>query len=100
MQRTDIVQTEDEFYDENSHAVLDLIERSMLKRLDRSVDKFLFLYIFILNHTYRDAADVLGVSLGKVQDRVHAVRASLVSYRKGYSFTKSVDEIIDKASRG
>lgn len=73
-----------------SDYALEFVERQLLKRLNKSVDKFILLYIFMLNHTYREAGEVLGVSVGKVHKRVLVIKQRLSPFATGYDFKNKV----------
>jgi len=62
-------------------AFLDLVKRSMLKKLDDR-RKFIFLYCYELGHDQREAAEVLQIHETNVSRHLKRIREILAPFKK------------------
>lgn len=61
-------------------ALLDLVKQRMLKRLDDR-RKFIFLYIFELGKSQKEAATVLGVNETSITRHMKVIRKTLTPFK-------------------
>lgn len=69
---------------EEENLLIDTVIDSMLKKVEKPADMFLFCYIFLLGHTGVEASKVLDVHPSDVARRLRRIRSVLRPFKLGY----------------
>lgn len=83
--------TNNDPYEAGLPGLLDIVEMRMIKAIPFTTDKFIFVYLFLLDHSYSEACDVLGFSSkNSIFRRVRKIRDYLnrAGFVQGYDFEK------------
>lgn len=72
---------------ENNPVFLDMIVDRMLQSLN-SLEKFIFLYVFILGRSETSAGELLHIHKTNICRRVKTIRKKLIWYKSGYVNTE------------